>query len=363
MSGFDGKTLAAGVLAGWADYPPAVRVEVVNTLAGRKEWATALLQAMVAGKVERSAVTDNTVIRMGAFKDDAVDKLIGSAWGKTRTTPAELAAVIDTTRESLAAGSASFARGKAVFDNNCAKCHKFDGRGADVGPPLDGAARDIEYLLANVLDPNRVIGAPYFLRVARLSDGRVEQGLLAEEDEQSITLKGENGALKRIKKADLDEPVKVVEKSLMPEGLSATMTQQDFRDLVRYVMASPFVTDATANGSPLSVGPQGRLPLPDAKGGPVVIEADVTASADVTTQLLVGSSANYEVRLDGKPIGSGTGAGKDVSADRAGHAVTLAKGSHRLTVAVTGASAGGAVYARFLDPDRKLSYPDAVAKK
>ena len=58
-----------------------------------------------------------------------------------------------------------------VFDNNCAKCHKFDGRGNEVGPPLDGAARDIEYMLANVIDPNRVIGAPYFLRIVR-TDGR-----------------------------------------------------------------------------------------------------------------------------------------------------------------------------------------------
>ena len=58
-----------------------------------------------------------------------------------------------------------------MFETNCAKCHKFEGKGADVGPPLDGAARDIEYILVNVLDPNRVIGAPYFLRIARLSDG------------------------------------------------------------------------------------------------------------------------------------------------------------------------------------------------
>ncbi len=363
LASFEGKTLAADVLAAWKDYPPAVRTDVVNTLAGRKEWATALLQAMAAKAVDRAAVTDNTVIRMQAFKDAALNKLIETAWGRTRTTPADLLALIDKTRDSLAAGGASFARGKLAFDNNCAKCHKFDGRGADVGPALDGAARDIEYLLANVIDPNRVIGAPYFLRIARTLDGRVEQGVLAEEDDKSITLKVENGALKRISKDDLDGPIQVVEKSLMPEGLGATVTPQDFRDLVRYVMASPFVTDVTANGSPLAVGPHGRLPLPDAKGGPVVIEADVTAAADLTTQLLVGSSADYEVRLDGKPVGTGKGTGKDVQPDRSSHAVTLAKGTHRLTLVAKADAAGGAVYARVLDPDRKLSYPDSGAKK
>ena len=70
-------------------------------------------------------------------------------------------------------GPASFARGKMVFENHCAKCHKFDGQGAEVGPPLEGAGRDIEYILANVLDPNRVIGAPYFVRTVNTLDDSV----------------------------------------------------------------------------------------------------------------------------------------------------------------------------------------------
>ena len=129
-----------------------------------------------------------------------------------------------------------------MFENNCAKCHKFDGKGAEVGPPLDGAGRDIEYILGNVLDPNRVIGAPYFVRTARLLDDTVFQGVLAEEDDKTITLKIENAVLKKIKKADLERAGAGAEKSLMPEGLGYNMTPQDFRDLVRYLMAHPFIT-------------------------------------------------------------------------------------------------------------------------
>src|SRR5207248_10189506 len=179
----------------------------------RKGWAKALLTEMDAGRVERAAVSDNTILRIQAFKDKEVNALIEKAWGRTRPTPKELNALIDKTRDSLYAGPASFARGKVVCENTCAKCHQFDGKGAEVGPPLDGAARDIEYILVNVIDPNRVIGAPYFLRIARLADGTVQQGVLAEEDEKSVTLKVENGVLKKIPKADLDGPVQVVEKS------------------------------------------------------------------------------------------------------------------------------------------------------
>ncbi|MBN9118629.1 MAG: HEAT repeat domain-containing protein [Planctomycetes bacterium] len=362
VAGFNHPKIAPSLVAGWKDYPKGLRPEVINTLATRKEWAKALLQAMAEKKIDRAEVTDNTILRIQAFNDKELNALIEKAWGRTRQTPADLAKLIDKTRDSLYEAPASFARGKLVFANNCAKCHKFEGTGAEVGPPLEGAGRDIEYILGNVLDPNRVIGAPYFLRTARLLDDTIFQGVLAEEDDTSITLKLENAVLKKIKKTDLAEPVRIAEKSLMPEGLGYNMTPQDFRDLVRYLMANPFVTDATVNGAKLAVGVPGRLVLPDTKGAPAVIEAEVTSSAELKTKLLVGSTGDYEVRLDGKSIGTGKGGGKDVRPDRDGFDVTLPTGKHTLTVVVKGGGKN-VVYARFLDPDRKLRYPDPGEKK
>ena len=98
------------------------------------------------------------------------------------------------------------------------------------------------------------------------------------------------------------------------------------------------------------------------KGAPAVIEAEFTAPDEMKTKLLVGSTGDYEVRLDGKSLGTGKGSGKDVRPDAAGFDVTLPPGKHTLTVVVKGAG-GGVVYARFHDPDRKLRYPDAGEKK
>jgi putative heme-binding domain-containing protein len=361
LATFDQPAIPTTLLAGWKDLPKAVQPDVVNTLATRKEWAKSLLQAMSDKKIDRAAVTDNTIIRIQAFNDRELNSLIEKAWGRTRPTPKELNDTIDKTRASLYEAPASFARGKIVFENNCGKCHKFDGKGAEVGPPLEGAARDIEYLLANVLDPNRVIGAPYFLRVARLADGTVQQGVLAEEDDKSITLKLENGVLKKIPKADLEGPVQTLEKSLMPEGLGYNMTPQDFRDMVRYTMANPFITDVTINGTKQSVGVPGRIAVPESKGEPVVVEASFTVLSGLKTTLLLGSSADYEVRLNGTSLGTGKGGGKQAAPDQASFAVTLPAGTH--TLAIVAKNGGGVAYARFLDPDRKLRYPDAGEKK
>ena len=93
--------------------------------------------------------------------------------------------------------------------------------------------------------------------------------------------------------------------------------------------------------------------LPDTKGAPAVVEAEVTATDAVKTKLLVGSSADYEVRLNGKAVGTGKGTGKDLRPDQRRFDVTLPAGKHTLTVVVKG-GASNALAVRFLDPDRKL---------
>ncbi|WP_439621012.1 PVC-type heme-binding CxxCH protein [Gemmata sp.] len=363
LAAFDQKEIPGVLVANWATIPKAVRPDLINTLASHKHSAKELLEAMVSKKIDRGEVTDNVILRIQTFKDKDLEGLIAKAWGRARPTPDELNKLIDKTRESLYEAPASFARGKVVFDSICGKCHKFEGRGVEVGPPLEGAARDIEYILVNVIDPNRVIGAPYFVRTARLLDDTVFQGLLAEEDEKTITLKLEGAAFKTIKKDDLAEAVRVSEKSLMPEGLGYNMTPQNFRDMVRYVMASPFLTDVTVNGEKLSVGVPGRLVLPDTKGAPAIVEAEVSATADLKTKLLVGSTTDYEVRVDGKAVGAGKGTGKQLRPDQDGYDVALTPGKHTVTIAVKSGGAGTALHARFLDPDRKLQYPDAADAK
>jgi putative heme-binding domain-containing protein len=128
------------------------------------------------------------------------------------------------------------ARGQAVFDKHCAQCHRFAGKGHDVGPNLDGAERSPEYLLVNIVDPNRVVGTPYYSRTVVLKSGKLVTGLLVEEDPQTLRLKRENNVLEVIPKADIDEH-STSTKSLMPEGLSNNMTVQDLRDLIRYLEA------------------------------------------------------------------------------------------------------------------------------
>ena len=167
-------------------------------------------------------------------------------------------------------------------------------------------------------------------------------------------MKQENGVIKKIAKADLEGPLQTVEKSLMPEGLGYNLSPQDFRDLVRYAMANPFLTNVAVNGKKQTVGVPGRIVVPEVKEGST-IEAAFDSPGEMKTKLLIGSSADFEVRIDGKRLGAGKGTGKDVQPDRAAFDVALTKGKHTVSILAKGS---GSLYARFADPDRKLRYPE-----
>ncbi len=360
LGGINNKDVAIGLVSNWEKLSPPVRAEAINALAGRKEWAAALLSGMETKVIDRALVTDNTISRIQGFNDRRLNEMIEKSWGRTRPTPGELTKLIDMTRADLHAKPGSFARGAKVFETQCSKCHKFEGKGNEVGPALDGAGRDIEYLLGNVLDPNRVIGAPYFVRQINTLDGQSLQGVLTEEDANFITIKVENAVLKKIAKKDLDGPVKVLEKSMMPEGLGNNLTPENFRDLIRYAMAHPFLTEVTVDGKAVSAPVGGRIPLPASKDGKTItIAAKFMATADVKTKLYVGAGDAYAIKLDGQAIGKGTGFRSiNPAPDREEFEVSIPKGDHELTIELQHAGAARWITARFLDPDRKLRQAD-----
>jgi putative membrane-bound dehydrogenase-like protein len=379
LAAYEGVEVARAVVSAWKRYPPALRVEAINLLAGRREWARELLTAVGQKQIPRTDLNDNTILRLRSFRDPKLNEQIETVWGRVRDTPADLNALIDRMRTALYDGPASAERGRKVFENQCAKCHKFEGKGYEVGPNLDGAARDIEYLLVNVLDPNRVVGQPYYTRFVTLKNGRIETGLLASEDAQSVTLKSENDALKVIPKKEIDE-ITVQPKSVMPEGLSNNMTAQDFRDLVRYVMAHPFLTEVAVAGpfsqgagilveaaNPLQakgvtwtwpvVGPPGRIPLPAPKteGQAIAyIATQVSAPTALRTRLQLGAAYPVQVWLNGKKVYEGKPDTGPTAPDQVGIEVELREGVNQLLFQAAYQSNKEMLYARLLDPQRKL---------
>jgi putative membrane-bound dehydrogenase-like protein len=360
LANFDEPNVSREILVWWKKYAPAERAALVNVLAGNKAWARDLLTAVAKGDVAKSDLNTNVVMRMTAFKDGPLNAEIEKVWGKLRDTPADIAKLIDTMRGEVEKAPGSFVKGKAVFDAQCSKCHKFEGRGFSVGPALDGAGRDLDYLLVNILDPNRVVGQPYFLRRVLLKKGTVEEGLLHEEDAQKIALKGENDAVRVIAKSEI-ESIDVIERSMMPEGLAYAMTTQDFRDLVRYLMLNPPINEwhmigpysekdnvkapvePEPNWKQQLLGASGRLPLPNAdKESVVYLAATIQSAGEVATRIEFGGVKPTHAWLNGHEVpATGT--------------IDVLNGANKLMVEIRYAGDKKSFSARILDPERRIA--------
>ncbi len=136
------------------------------------------------------------------------------------------------------AGAGDRTRGKELFKQHCAGCHRLLGEGGQLGPDLTGFARgDTEALLASLVDPSAVIRKEFLSQVVTTKRGATFTGLIVEQDGSSLTLANAQNTRTRIRRDDVEEttPSPI---SLMPERLLNALTPQQRRDLFRYLQGN-----------------------------------------------------------------------------------------------------------------------------
>jgi putative membrane-bound dehydrogenase-like protein len=122
----------------------------------------------------------------------------------------------------------------------CCKCHQVDGRGGRTGPDLSvlSTGMDRKRLIQSILQPSREI-APQFVpySVAR-TDGTVFTGVLVNESpDGTLSFADADGRLIVVNASEIEDK-KPQSVSIMPENLPQTITPQEFRDLVAFLLGS-----------------------------------------------------------------------------------------------------------------------------
>jgi putative heme-binding domain-containing protein len=201
---------------------------------GTEKLAAALAAAPVPADAAKLALRS---LYLAGRSDLALVDVLRRAAGiedeKPPPTPDELRAL---SAEVLAKGDP--ARGEVVFrraDLGCMKCHAVSGAGGDVGPDLSpvGSTSPVDYCITSILQPDLSIKESFLTRHFVTTAGMIHQGIVVDRDDKRVIVKDAAGERITIPTADIEDEVEG--KSLMPKGLSAFLTREEFLDLVRFI--------------------------------------------------------------------------------------------------------------------------------
>ena len=207
---------------------------VIETLASRKAYAEALLEALKMNQIQPSALP----VQVARSLKNLLGKKFTDVYGALPVVGAEREHLIKKYKKLCkpsAVAAADASRGRAVFQKTCAACHVLYGEGGKVGPELTGANRaNLDYILLNSVYPSLDVPHAYRTVSVLTVDGRVVNGVLAEEDGTKIVLRTPEQPRVVIAKEDIDFR-KISPQSMMPDGQLDAMKPQEVIDLVKYL--------------------------------------------------------------------------------------------------------------------------------
>jgi len=235
---FDDQAIGVKLAKGYSGFHPSERGPVMETLVSRPAFAGPLLDEIASGRIPRSDMTPFHARQVRSFNDPQLSGKLAEVWGGLRDSPEDKKQFMAKLKAELipsALTAADKSQGRAVFNAACAACHTLYGHGGQVGPDLTGSGRDdLDYLLDNIVDPGAVVNADFRMSIVDLKDGRTLNGLVAARTDRTLTLKTmtETVVLERSAVATVRDSAL----SLMPEGLLESLSEQQVRDLIAYLM-------------------------------------------------------------------------------------------------------------------------------
>jgi putative membrane-bound dehydrogenase-like protein len=233
------SSTAGVVLDLYADLDSAERQDAISVLGTRRSFALELLDAIGSGVVDRDDVSAFALQQLRAFRDQTIQGRVNALWAddaEQLSKSDEIARYkAQMTPDFLARGNVH--AGRRLFERTCSKCHTLFGEGGSIAPDLTGSGRkQLDYVLSNLIDPSAVIDPAYRLTTMITVDGRVLSGFIVHQGDKFVVLRTQEAQV-RLAMGDIDE-LHTSEKSMMPEGMLRSFSDEEFRDLILY-LASP----------------------------------------------------------------------------------------------------------------------------
>jgi putative heme-binding domain-containing protein len=241
LATFDDPAIATMLIGAYPQFDAADRPKLLSALTSRPAFASALLEAVAAGRLPHTAISAVDAQQMRNLNDATVTRRLAEVWGNVRDTPEankQLMARYKAELTSAQLAAANLSNGRAVFAGTCGACHTLYGDGGTVGPDLTGGERrhNLDSLLSKVTDPNSELPLTSRFTIVTLKDGRTVSGIVDNRTGTTLTLRSMTEPV-TVALADIQRTA-LSNTSIMPPGLLESMTPVQRRDLIAYLMSN-----------------------------------------------------------------------------------------------------------------------------
>jgi putative heme-binding domain-containing protein len=235
MTRFEQAGASALIIDAWPSLSPQVRATAAETLFARPTSIHTFLDAVENGKIKTGEIDPARIQLLQGFSEatirDRAAKLFKGLQLSARKD------VVAAYQKSLDL-KGDLKNGKDLFKKHCAACHRIEGVGEQIGADIGGIKeRGPDFILLNVLDPNREVLPKFITYYVQTDTGRTITGMIFAETATSITIRKPDGTNETVLRVNIEE-LRSTGISFMPEGLEKSINHQEMADLLSYLMSA-----------------------------------------------------------------------------------------------------------------------------
>ena len=220
------------LLKSWVGLSPDLRSRAMETLLSRKSWIVRTLDAYEAGTLVSGIFSNRYLSRLMTNPDPSIQVRARNLRPHVTTTKKQglIIQYLDALKTPGNPG-----RGKAIFKSQCAACHTFGKLGNLIGGDLtDLSKRPAEEIITDILEPNSKVESPFMSYVLTTNQGRIWNGMIVDDTENSISLRRVDGSEVRLLRLQI-ESLRSTGLSFMPEGFENQIDIRQMSDLVSFL--------------------------------------------------------------------------------------------------------------------------------
>ena len=230
-----GGAIGTYFIARWKSMTPAVRMEAADAMFLDPERPKQLLDAIRSDTVQPWTLQFRHRRQLLMSRDvalrEAARTLLDEKAGDRNEVLKRYQAALEKDGDAQ--------RGRVVFERVCAKCHKLNGVGNDVGPDLATLRnRTPQMLLPDIIMPSRSIAQNYESYVVETKSSGIIVGVMGAQTPTTITIRHEGAAEDVIRRDDIID-MRITDLSAMPADVDKLVSVDEMADLLAFIGGIP----------------------------------------------------------------------------------------------------------------------------